>query len=113
MAKLFLKKACKIVNKILYREKKSSDINCINYETHQISYPNELAECFNNYFTNIGPEIANSIDSSDVYFRENIMNISSRFNFQTIFVSNVHSFVNPQELIKSLPKLCELHPLYL
>ncbi len=64
------KKAWKTVNKILNREKKSSDINCINYETHQISNPNELAECFNNYFTNIGPEIAHSIDSSDVNFRD-------------------------------------------
>ncbi len=81
------KKAWKIGNKILNRENKSSDINCINYETHQISNPNELAECFNNYFTSIGPEIANGIDSSDVNFSDNIMNISSRFNFQTISVS--------------------------
>ena len=85
----------------LTSEKNSSDINCINYKTHQISNPNELAECFNNYFTNIGPEIANSIDSSDVNFRGNIMSISSRFNFQTISVSKVHKFLTSLDPCKS------------
>ena len=43
----------------------------------------------------------------------NIMNISSRLNFQTIFVSNVHSLVNPQELIKIPAKIMRITSLVL
>jgi hypothetical protein len=34
-------------------------------QSRQISNLIELAECFNNYFTDIGPNIAKTIDNSD------------------------------------------------
>ena len=44
------KNVWKTVKKILNRDKKSSDINFVNYGAPQISSPIELAKCFKNYF---------------------------------------------------------------
>jgi hypothetical protein len=48
------KEAWKTANKILNRKHDP--------QSRQISNPIELAECFNNYFTDIGPNIAKTID---------------------------------------------------
>ncbi|CAB4039433.1 Hypothetical predicted protein, partial [Paramuricea clavata] len=56
-----IKKAWKTVNKILNRKQECREINCNHTQNGQISCPNELAEHFNNYFTDIGPKIATTI----------------------------------------------------
>ena len=71
------KKAWKTDNKILNRDKKSSDTNCMNFETREISSPTEFVKCFNNYFTNIDSTIANNIDGGDANFRDYVTNTSS------------------------------------
>ena len=52
-----------IVNKILYRKQKCSEINPIKTQNGKISDPAKLTECFNDYFTNVGPNIAKTIDN--------------------------------------------------
>ncbi|CAB4036522.1 Hypothetical predicted protein, partial [Paramuricea clavata] len=66
----------------------------------QISQPTELAECFNNYFTNIGPDIAKNIDNGDRNFKDYITTTTSSFNFQTVSESNVYRLrlsLNPRK----------------
>ena len=60
----------------------------------------ELAECFNNYFTNIGPDIAKNIDNGDRNFKDYITTTTSSFNFQTVSESNVYRLLlslNPRK----------------
>ncbi len=94
------KQAWKTVNKILNRKQESREINCLETQRGQISHPAELAECFNNYFTDIGPDIAKNIDSGDRNFKDYITTTSSSFNFQTVSESNVYRLLlslNPRK----------------
>ena len=79
------------MDKILNRKQESREINCLETQRGQISHPVELAECFNNYFTDIGPDIAKNIDSGDRNFKDYITTTSSSFNFQTVSESNVYT----------------------
>ena len=94
------KQAWKTVNKILNRKQESREINCLETQRGQISHPTELAECFNNYFTNIGPDIAKNIDNGDRNFKDYITTTTSSFNFQTVSESNVYRLLlslNPRK----------------
>ena len=44
------------------------EINAVKTQNGEISDPTELAECFNNYFINVGPDIGKTIDKSDRNF---------------------------------------------
>ncbi|CAB4024457.1 Hypothetical predicted protein, partial [Paramuricea clavata] len=94
------KQAWKTVNKILNRKHESREINCLETQRGQISHPTELAKCFNNYFTNIGPDIAKNIDNGDRNFKDYITTTTSSFNFQTVSESNVYRLLlslNPRK----------------
>ncbi|CAB4029658.1 RNA-directed DNA polymerase from transposon BS, partial [Paramuricea clavata] len=56
----------------------------------EITDPNELAESFNDYFTNIGPDIAKTIDKDDRNFTDYITRVTSNFKFQAVSESKVH-----------------------
>ena len=87
------KQAWKTVNKILnHKQECSSEISCINSQSGQITCSNELAESFNNYFTKIGPNIANTIENSDVNFMDYLTETTKTenvFKFQVISVTKV------------------------
>jgi hypothetical protein len=71
-------------------KKESREKNCLETRRGQISHPAELAECFNNYFPNIGPDIAKNIDTGDLNFKDYIATISDSFNFQTVSELNLY-----------------------
>ncbi|CAB3992421.1 Hypothetical predicted protein, partial [Paramuricea clavata] len=92
------KQAWKTVNKILNRKQKCPDINSVKTQNGEITDPNELAESFNDYFTNIGPDIAKTIDKGDRNFTDYITRVTSNFKFQAVSESKVHRlllFLNP------------------
>ena len=78
------KHAWKTVNKILNRKQKCPEINSVKTQNGEISDPTELAECFNDYFTNVGPDIAKTIDNSDINFTDYITRATSNFKFQAV-----------------------------
>ncbi len=43
-----------------------------------------IAECFSEYFTNIGPDIAKTIDTGDRNFMNYMHTTTSSFTFQTV-----------------------------
>ena len=55
----------------------------------EISDPTELAECFNDYFINVGPDIAKTIDKSVRDFMDYITKATSKLNFQAVSESTV------------------------
>ena len=87
------KQAWKTVNKILNRKQDcGSEISCINSLSGQITCSNELAESFNNYFTKIGPNIANTIENSDANFMDYLTETTKTenvFKFQVISATKV------------------------
>ena len=97
------KQAWKTGNKILNRKQEcGSEINCINSQSGQITSSNELAESFNNYFTKIGPNIANTIENSDVNFMD-YLNVTIKT--KNVFKSQVISVTKVVSLLRSL-NLC-------
>ncbi|CAB4036012.1 Hypothetical predicted protein, partial [Paramuricea clavata] len=95
------KKAWKTVNKILNRKQKCHEINCIHTQNGQISCPNELAERFNNHFTDIGPKIATTIGNTDRNFTDYITKATSSFKFQTVSETKVYKLLSSLNLCKS------------
>ena len=87
------KQAWKTVNKILNRKQEcDSEMNCINSQSGQITCSNGLAESFNNYFTKIGPNIANTIENSNANFMDYLTKTTKTknvFKFQVISVTKV------------------------
>ena len=70
----------------------------------RITSSNELAESFNNYFTKIGPNIANTIENSDMNFMDYLnetIKTKSVFKFQVISVTKVVSLLRSLNPCKS------------
>ena len=78
------KAAWKTVNQILNRKQMCQEINAVKTQNGEISDPTELAECFNDYFINVGPDIAKIIDKSDRNFMGYITKATSKLNFQAV-----------------------------
>ncbi len=76
-------------------------MNCIHTQNGQISCPNELAECFNNHFTDIGPKIATTIGNTDRNFTDYITKTTSSFKFQTVSETKVYNLLSSLNPCKS------------
>ena len=59
------KKAWKTVNDILGRKQRADDVREIKINDQSVTSPEEIAEKFNDYFTSIGPSLAENIDNSE------------------------------------------------
>ena len=85
------------INEVLNRKGKASE-----YRTHLIDNgkiikdDSEIAECFNKFFTNIGPELAKSIkcDSNKTYKSYLKDRINSNFEFCTVSIKDVDDVLN-------------------
>ena len=76
------------------------EINTVKTQNGEISDPTELAECFNDYFINVGPDIAKTIDKSDRNFMGYITKATSKLNFQAVSESTVQRLLlslNPRK----------------
>lgn len=58
----------KQINSILNKNKSSKTIKTIISDGHLISSRDEIADCFNSYFTNIGPDLASKIQQTNTSF---------------------------------------------
>ena len=91
------KNTWKIINSVL-KHNPSSKIAGININVQSIINPNQLAEHFNKYFTNIGPNLANQIPKCDSHYDEYLNNR----NPHTIFVAPVTEH-NLFQIVTNLP----------
>ena len=88
--KLNPKKAWKSINNLLGRQNKPTVVNELNVGQNNLTNPEDIAEGFNEYFLNIGLDLASKIDSSNCNFETYVKNAKSEFAaFQPVTVSHV------------------------
>ena len=84
------KRAWKSINNLLGRQNKPTVVNELNLDQNNLTSPKDIAEGFNDYFSNIGPDLASKIDSSNYNFETYVKNGKSEFAaFQPVTVSHV------------------------
>ena len=84
------KKAWKSINNLLGRQNKPTVVNEINVGEENLTGPEHIAEGFNEYFSNIGPDLARKIDYSNSNFETYVKIAQSEFAaFQPVTVSHV------------------------
>ena len=55
-------------NNLLGRSPGNTVVNELKFNDTKITSPEEIANAFNTYFTDIGPNLASSIDDTDITF---------------------------------------------
>ncbi len=84
------KRAWKSINNLLGRQNKRTVVNELNLGENNLTSPIDIAEGFNDYFSNIGPDLASKIDSTNYNFETYIKNTKSEFAaFQPVTVNYV------------------------
>ena len=58
------------INKILNKNKPRNNLDNLKIDNKEITNPAGIAQAFNSYFTNIGPELASKISCDDKHFTE-------------------------------------------
>ena len=112
------KEAWKTINNLLGRQNKPTVVNELKLGENSLTSPKDIAEGFNDYYSNIGPDLASKIDTSNYNFETYVDNAKSEFTaFQPVTASHVHHLLNglsiaikPLVLIRFLVKLLkQLH----
>ena len=84
------KRAWKSINNLLGRQNKPTVVNELILDQNNFTSPKDIAEGFNDYFSDIGPNLASKIDSSNYNFETYVKNGKSEFAaFQPVTVSHV------------------------
>ena len=107
------KRAWKSINNLLGKQSKPTLVNELNLNENHLTSSKGIAEGFNNYFSNIDPDLATKIDSSNFNFESYVKNTKSEFAaFKPVVVSHVHRLLlglsSNNELLaltRFLPKL--------
>ena len=93
-------------------------VNELKLGENSLTSPKDIAEGFNDYFSNIGSDLASKIDTSNYNFEMYVDNAKSEFTaFQPVTASHVYHLLNglsiaikPLVLIRFLVKLLkQLH----
>ena len=75
----------------LGRQNKPRVVNELNLNDKNLTTPKDIAEGFNDYFSNIGPELVTEIESSNINFEMYAINAKSEFTaFKPVIVSHVY-----------------------
>jgi hypothetical protein len=84
------KRAWKSINNLLRRQNKPTVVNELNLDQNNLTSPEDIVDGFNDYYSNIGPDLASKIDSSNYDFETYVKNGKSEFAaFQPVTVSHV------------------------
>ena len=87
----------KVINNITKRNKQNTQIESIKIDNDELTDSAEIANAFNMYFTNIGPDLASKIKSNDCHFTQYL----SRPNENSMFFVSTHQF-EIKEMVKKL-----------
>ena len=89
------KEALKTINDILGRQRKPTVVNELKLGENNLTNTRDIAEGFNDYFSNIGPDLASKIDTPNLNFQTYIEKAKSEFSaFQPVTVSNVYHLLH-------------------
>ena len=96
------KHAWKIVNDILGRKQKDSHITEIKFNNSSITSADEIANHFNDYFTNIGLALAEGIDNNErVNFNDFVNKSNGNFHFKYTTEAKVYKLLCSLSVSKS------------
>ena len=89
------KKAWRTINDVLGRNRKHTMINEIKIPGKTVTSTDELVEVFNDYFSNIGPRLAESVpNDNDVSFRQFVaQQPNDNFSFRPVSVTLVYNLL--------------------
>ncbi|CAB3998795.1 Hypothetical predicted protein [Paramuricea clavata] len=89
------KEAWKTINNILGRQSKPTVANELKVGENILTNTQDIAEGFNDYFSNIGPDLASKIDSTNFNYETYVENAKSEFAaFQPVTVQNVYQLLH-------------------
>ena len=89
------KKAWKSINNLLGKQNKHSKVNELKLGENVLNNPKDIAEGFNSYFSNIGPDLASQIHTTNCNFELYIKKAKSEFAaFQPTNVNNVYQLLS-------------------
>ena len=84
------KEAWKTINDLLGRSSNETIVNELKINDSKITSNEEITNAFNEYFTNIGPSLANSIDESNTSFKTFVKSAESKMDrFRLVSVGKV------------------------
>ena len=92
-----MKKTWKQINEIMQKKKKTPDLPKYFLDNNKVITENiDIANCFNNFFSNIGPTLANAISSPpNKSFRDYLTpSITSSFNFNMVTEEDTFKVIN-------------------
>ena len=95
------KKAWKTVNDILGRKQRTDGVREIKINDHSVTSPEEIAEKFNDYFTSIGPSLAENIDNNECNYSQFVNRVDGSFHFQPVSLSQVYKLLNSLSVCKA------------
>ena len=89
------KEVWKTINDLLSRSPSDTSVSELKVNGSNITFTEEIANAFNEYFTDIGPNLANSIHDSDALFEQFVKPAESKFSrFQLVSESKVVKLLN-------------------
>ena len=89
------KKAWKSINNLLGKQNKHSKVNELKLGENILNNPKDIAEGFNSYFSNIGPDLASQIHTSSCNFETYVKKAKSEFPaFQPTNINNVYQLLS-------------------
>ena len=86
------KKAWRSINNLLGKQNKNSKINELEFRGNTLNNPKDIAEGFNSYFSNIGPDLASQIPTPNCNFYTYVN--STLMAFKPTDVNNVYQLLS-------------------
>jgi len=88
------RKTWETINEVTRRKSDKAAVNELELNRARITNSNEIAEGFNKFFAEIGPEFSRNIEDVDTSFDEFVNEASSCFNFQRVTELDVSFHLN-------------------
>ena len=83
------RKTWQVITEVTSRKSNKSVINELEYSGKKTNNPIEIAETFNKFFSEVGPELSKQIKDVDVSYEEFLSETNEEFHFETIAQSQV------------------------
>ena len=83
------KEIWKTINEVMSRKEKIEHIQSVTTESGIYTDPVDIAELFNDHFTEIGPNLAAELPTSEKVFEEYITPATSMFSFKEVSTADV------------------------
>ncbi|CAB3994041.1 Hypothetical predicted protein, partial [Paramuricea clavata] len=84
------KAAWKTINSLIGKQNRPTKVNELNINNVKLTSPEDIAKGFNDYFANIGPNLAAEIDTTECHFKDYLKKAESEFTaFKPVTTNHV------------------------